>query len=183
MSGRSCVWGLASRSEIQQEPHNSGGNDLDNLRIERFTTASTSSVESEKWLSICHRIRRLVFIDEQGVPPSLELDGQDARAEHFILFKGSGPSAIALGTARLRQSEGYASAERVAVVPNERGRGHGRMLMEALEQRAISLGQPMIRLSAQLSALPFYETMAYKKEGEPYVKAGLDHQDMTKAIA
>lgn len=152
------------------------------LRVERFLTTDDKRAQSPAWLSLCHSIRRRVFIDEQGVPEALELDEHDGDSEHFILFAGRGANAPALGTARLRLIDGHDVVQRVAILHPYRGQNLGRVLMEAVEGRVRSLGQPLIQLSAQLTAVPFYEALGYTPDGDVYIDAGIDHRHMSKRL-
>jgi predicted GNAT family N-acyltransferase len=152
------------------------------LRVERFLTTDDKRAQSRAWLSLCHSIRRRVFIDEQGVPEALELDEHDGDSEHFILFAGKGSDAPALGTARLRLIDGHDVVQRVAILHPYRGQNLGRVLMEAVEGRVRSLGQPSIQLSAQLTAVPFYEALGYTPDGDVYIDAGIDHRHMSKRL-
>ncbi len=137
----------------------------------------------------CREIRRRVFVDEQSVPPELEWDGLDGEAEHFVAFQttaneiAAGSCEQVVGTARLRTVDGYAKAERVAVLESHRQHGVGRSLMEALEQRAIECGLHQIRLSAQVRVLPFYERLGYSRHGEVFLEAGIEHLAMSKTLS
>lgn len=124
----------------------------------------------------CFRVRRLVFIEEQSVPESLEVDGLDDRAVHFIAEE----AGTVIGTARLRplDSEPAAKAERVAVLASHRGRGVGGRLMDALEAEAWRRGFERVVLHAQVSALEFYRRRAYREEGPRFEEAGIEHQEM-----
>ena len=51
--------------------------------------------------------------------------------------------------------------KRVFVEPAMQGRGLGRLIMERLEEKAISLGVGTIRLDASLPAKPFYDGLGY----------------------
>lgn len=134
-------------------------------------------------LAICHEIRRIVFVDEQGVSSDLEWDEHDSPAIHFLgVDTEAAPEPKPLGTARLRLFEGYAKAERVAVRKEARGTGLGRAIMLALEEVARSRGAEQIRLSAQASVLGFYEQLGYLGYGERFVEAGIDHLAMSKLL-
>lgn len=150
------------------------------LRIAR-TTASGPAFEAGR------AIRRRVFVEEQSVPESLEWDGLDEDAEHFLAWRagdGDAPDAAgaALGTARLRIVEGEAKAERVAVLRSARRAGVGAALMAALEDRARALGLRRMRLNAQVDALPFYEGLGYAATGPVFEEAGIDHRAMHKSL-
>jgi predicted GNAT family N-acyltransferase len=129
--------------------------------------------------ALCLAIRRRVFIEEQGVPEALELDEFDEEAVCWI----ARISGRAVGTARARLVEGYAKAERVAVLPELRRRGVGRALMDALEAWAFGRGLDRVGLNAQESAIAFYRTLGYRVTGEPFEEAGIPHRAMTKRAA
>ncbi|MFT7579033.1 MAG: putative GNAT family N-acyltransferase, partial [Myxococcota bacterium] len=125
-------------------------------------------------------LRDKVFIDEQLVPPELERDAFDATAKHVVLMRGT--RALATGRVRMLDGEPTAKVERVAVERGMRGTGLGRRIMEALEQRARTLGANQVRLAAQMSALPFYERLGYAAHGDVFLDAGIEHKWMTRDL-
>jgi len=121
------------------------------------------------------RIRKAVFIDEQGVPEDMELDEFDAAAHHVLAFLGN----RCVGTARLVDS-GRQSFQigRMAVLPSFRGQGIGLEILKALIDRAKSLGASALTLHAQVSAIPFYEKLGFLAQGPMYEEAGIPHRNM-----
>ena len=156
------------------------------MRIESFELLPQPDArdhEINARLAICHEIRRIVFVHEHGVSSDLEWDEHDSPAIHFLgVDTEAAYEPKPLGTARLRLFEGYAKAERVAVRKEARGTGLGRAIMLALEDVARSRGAEQIRLSAQASALGFYEQLGYLGYGERFVEAGIDHLAMSKLL-
>lgn len=139
----------------------------------------------------CLDLRRRVFIDEQGVPEALEIDGEDGACLHIVVIDdgdghggdGHDGDGHAVGTARLRLKDGgIAKAQRVAVAPQRRRRGVGRLIMQRLEEEARRLGASHVRLSSQVSAIPFYERLGYVASGPVYDDAGIPHRDMERAL-
>lgn len=63
-------------------------------------------------------VRRAVFVDEQGVPEELELDGNDDDATHFVASDGGRP----VGVARLRAYGGGANGHDLGDGTAESGR-------------------------------------------------------------
>jgi predicted GNAT family N-acyltransferase len=126
------------------------------------------------------QIRRRVFIEEQHVPEDLEIDEHDAEAvtttARHVLLRLDG-AAIATGRLIL-ESDAHAHIGRVAVLAEHRGRGHGRMLMNALHDLAIELGAQAITLAAQLHAIGFYERLGYRARGDVFLDAGIEHRWM-----
>src|SRR6056297_1429613 len=47
-------------------------------------------------------VRRAVFIEEQGVPESLEIDGKDDESVHVVAYRDVEDSAVPVGAGRLR---------------------------------------------------------------------------------
>lgn len=135
-------------------------------------------------MAACLRIRRLVFIDEQGVPEAEDLDGLDPVCRHFLaLPETASPATGAFGTARiLLLDDGTAKAQRVAVLKEMRRHGAGEALMQALEGEAAREGRGVMILGAQLSALPFYTEIGYEAYGEVFIDAGIEHRMMRKSI-
>ncbi len=100
------------------------------------------------------RVRRLVFIEEQNVPEDEEIDAFEDDSFHLVLYDGQTP----VGAGRLRFiDEGVGKIERICVLPSYRGRGAGRMVMEAIEQLAKTKGAKTAKLNAQTHAEPFYK--------------------------
>ncbi len=129
-------------------------------------------------LEDCFDVRKEVFVVEQQVPLDLEMDGLDAHCSQFIVRDEQG---YALGTARLRLTEdGLAKAERVAVRKQARGRGLGGALMQAIEDEAAQRGLFEVVLSAQVSAIAFYEARGYVAEGPLFDDAGIPHRKMRR---
>jgi predicted GNAT family N-acyltransferase len=124
-------------------------------------------------------VRRSVFIEGQDVPESIEMDGNDDDAIHFVILDGDQP----VGTARLRMPESEtAKPERVAVLEAYRGQGVGRRLMELIESEARTQGCSRAVLHAQTHVVEFYETLGYEVTSEEFEEAGIPHVEMEKAL-
>ncbi|MHB1216035.1 MAG: GNAT family N-acetyltransferase [Thiobacillus sp.] len=122
------------------------------------------------------RVRRAVFIDEQGVPEQLEWDAADAAAVHLLAVAESGQP---IGCARLLP-DGHLG--RMAVLPAWRGRGVGRALLAAALNAAQARGLATLRLSAQTHATGFYARAGFIAVGDEYEEAGIPHVAMQKAL-
>ena len=117
------------------------------------------------------RIRLAVFVEEQGVPPELEMDEMDERCLHALAFQDD----AAVGTGRLLP-DGHIG--RMAVLAAWRGRGIGGALLQRLIGAARERGDPEVALSAQVHALGFYRAHGFQAQGEVYDEAGIPHQAM-----
>ncbi len=120
-------------------------------------------------------IRKQVFIAEQGVPEELELDELDLSALHALAYQ----DGRCVGTGRLVDlGNGQAQIGRMAVLPNFRGQGIGREILERLLLAAIAEGVSSLILHAQLTAMPFYEKLGFVGQGSLYEEAGIPHRNM-----
>ena len=121
-------------------------------------------------------VRRAVFIDEQGVPESLEWDDFDATALHLLATTDGGTP---IGCARLL-TDGHIG--RMAVLPAWRGRGVGRALLEAVLNAARRAGHAKVELSAQTHAARFYRQAGFIQHGTVYQEAGIPHVSMNVSL-
>ena len=120
-------------------------------------------------------IRKQVFIAEQGVPEELELDELDLSALHALAYQ----DGQCVGTGRLvNLGNGQAQIGRMAVLPNFRGQGIGREILERLLLAATAEGVSSLILHAQLTAMPFYEKLGFVGQGSLYEEAGIPHRNM-----
>src|SRR5437773_1614560 len=134
--------------------------------------------ESRQDVDLCLRLRWTVFVEEQGVRPSLEVDEHDRTdAVHALVTWDGVPCA----TGRfILEKPGVAKIQRMAVVDDVRKRGVGRALLAFLEQEAVRRGASRLTLWAQTQARPFYERAGYAAEGEQFDDAGIPHIAMSK---
>ena len=144
-------------------------------------------VATQAELDECMRVRRAVFVEEQGVPPDEEFDehdGDPARATstvHVLCRLDGRP--VATGRLLLDAPPGEnVHIGRVAVLRELRGRGHGVAVMEALQAEARGRGLSGITLAAQTHAIPFYERLGYVARGDVFLDAGIDHRWMDLAL-
>jgi ElaA protein len=123
----------------------------------------------------CHALRRVVFIDEQGVSPEDEVDGCDDEAIHLLAIADGAP----VGTARILLGSDYGKIGRVCVLTEARGEGIGAGLIRAAVERLRAMpGIVEARLGAQTHALGFYERLGFVSFGIDYLDAGIPHRDM-----
>lgn len=129
-------------------------------------------------LETCLAIRRVVFIEEQGVSLADEVDGRDGEAEHLLARLDGQP----VGTARMLVAGETGKIGRVAVLAGARGRGIGAALIRAAVARLRERGLRVAKLGAQTHALGFYEGLGFQAQGPVYDDAGIPHRDMTLAL-
>ncbi|MDD2832620.1 MAG: GNAT family N-acetyltransferase [Methylotenera sp.] len=140
-----------------------------------FKLGNHYDIQKVSWYTheaILSAIREQVFIVEQHVPVTLELDGLDQTALHLLALNNKGEP---IGCTRLL---GDGSIGRMAVLKPWRGLGVGKALLQMAvlhyQQQSI---QP-ITLSAQMHAIPFYQKTGFEVCSEPYLDAGMFHVDM-----
>lgn len=121
-------------------------------------------------------VRETVFVEEQGVPLSLEWDDQDAIARHLLARDATGQP---IGTARLLP-DGHIG--RMAVLADWRGKGVGSALLQAVLAQARQHGLTQVMLNAQCSALGFYERLGFVAEGPVFDDAGIPHRRMRLSL-
>ena len=124
-------------------------------------------------------VRLAVFVGEQGIPRSEELDDFDASATHCVAYDFAGTP---VGAGRLLLFDGYAKIGRMAVLASHRKANIGAAVLATLEREAASQGIPLIKLSAQLHARGFYERCGYTAHGDVYDDVGIPHVDMEKRL-
>lgn len=139
---------------------------------------------SEADWEACKAIRFAVFVDEQRVPPEIELDEKDATARHWLAFEGDPASPVPSGhrpvaTARaVALPDGAWKIGRVAVLADQRGKGVGLALMRIIASEARLAGARRLVLESQVHAMPFYAKLGYAPEGAEFLEAGIPHQRM-----
>ena len=146
-------------------------------------TIKLAQTEAERLQA--YAIRAQVFVLEQGVPLTEEMDSEDPGATHAIAYLGG----IAVGTGRLVCSEAdnttinEARIGRMAVLRAWRRKGLGARILEALEESARGKGATHIALHAQTYAKDFYSARGYVAEGAPFLEVGIEHLLMRKSLA
>jgi predicted GNAT family N-acyltransferase len=124
-------------------------------------------------------LRYRVFCDEQGVTFAAEQDGRDPQALHVVAFD----DGRLVGTCRLVFDDGVARLGRMAVEPDQRGRGVGAAILDVAEREACREGARKIRLHAQTAARSVYERGGFEVQGEEFMEEGIPHVTMEKRLA
>ncbi len=119
-------------------------------------------------------IRFAVFVDEQKVPKSLELDDRDPHCIHLLAHDDGEP----VGTGRIDLAMS-GKVGRVAVVASRRGQGVGTALMDYAHGIARDNALDTVWCNAQVAAVPFYENLGYRiTNAEPFDEADIPHVRM-----
>ena len=130
-------------------------------------------------LASCHLLRRVVFIEEQGVSEAEELDDLDGSSIHILATEND----IPIGTARMQVKGAVAKIGRVCVLKAHRGTGLGAALIRAaIEVARQQPGVTTAKLGAQIQALGFYEKLGFIAQGPIFDDAGIDHREMVLTL-
>jgi predicted GNAT family N-acyltransferase len=132
--------------------------------------------EWDSYYDLRYRILREPLGKERG---SERNDG-DENGIHFALYDNKKLVAVA----RLDSvDQSICQARFVAVESNLQGKGYGKEIMNALENKAERLGYYKMILHARDYALPFYEKLGYTLVGPSYVLFDvLQHFEMFKLL-
>lgn len=121
----------------------------------------------------CLALRREIFILEQNVPESIEVDQYETTATHFLAELDQTPVA----TGRLRIKNDWIKFERIATSKKHRGSGIGRSLMLYMQEYASKHFSNLTpAMHAQLDAVPFYEKLGWIPQGEIFFEASIPHK-------
>lgn len=124
-------------------------------------------------------IRKKVFVDEQNVPPELEIDDLEDQTIHVIGYLEN----RAVATARLYKKDATTfKVQRVAVSLDFRKKNLGNQLMLEIERYAEMNHYKKLILGAQDHALNFYKKLGYQVEGKGFMDAGIPHHTMIKNL-
>ena len=124
-------------------------------------------------------LRRTIFIDEQGVEETLEMDGLDDHATLIVLYVDN----KAVGCARYRVLDDKVKVERVGILKEFRRQGLGEHIMSFVEEQIKEYTKAQwITLNAQITAKDFYLRLGYSPIGDIFIEANIEHQKMIKEI-
>ena len=129
-------------------------------------------VTDQESLDKVFAIRRKVFVEEQECPPELEWEFED-ESNHFLAAVDSTPA----GACRWRKTDKGFKLERFAVLSEFRGMGVGQKMVETV-LNDLPANSSNIYLHAQLSAIGLYEKFGFRKHGEQFEEAGIQHFKM-----
>ena len=140
----------------------------------RFTVRLAAWGEDEKAI---HRIREVVFVQEQSVDPELEWDGLD---DACLQALAEDENRDGIGTGRLHPS---GKIGRMAVMRSWRGQGVGAAIMECLIEAARQANLDEVYLHAQTHVVGFYARFGFAPEGEEFEEADIPHRLMRRRLA
>ncbi|GHA28151.1 acetyltransferase [Devosia pacifica] len=138
--------------------------ELHYLRVPAFSTLSQAAF----------RLRREVFVAEQGVPEEIELDADDLVAQHHVAIA----EGEVVATLRVVFKPEHAKIGRVAVSKAWRRRGIARALLMAAMQECRRNGHDRFYLAAQIDKLGLYEGLGFQAFGGEFMDGGMPHRAM-----
>jgi len=133
-------------------------------------------VEDKKGFFDAVRIREKVFIEEQGY--TNEFDEFDYKSLHAVGYINNQPIA----TARIIIKDQVGKIGRVAVLKEHRKKGYGKEICHKLLAVAKEMKIKSFTLSAQIDKTNFYESLGFRKIGNPYLEDGTEHIEMVMNI-
>jgi predicted GNAT family N-acyltransferase len=136
------------------------------IEIKRF------GFQEKELFALSSSIRTIVFVEEQKVNPLLEYDHEE-ESHFYLLYVDGKPVA----TARWRETEKGIKLERFAMLKDFRNQGLGSELLKEVLDDVQKLNKK-IYLHSQLKAVSYYERAGFKKAGEMFTEAGIEHYMM-----
>lgn len=136
------------------------------------------SPQNEQEWEAYYDLRYRILREPLNKPRGSERNDGDVTGIHLALYDEGTLKAIT----RLDQPEATISQVRfVAVDSNTRGKGYGRLIMEAAENRSMEMGNHKMILHARDYALDFYLKIGYTNLGKSYKLYDiLQHYEMEK---
>lgn len=143
---------------------------------------NSKKITLESDLKEAFRIRKAVFVEEQGVPLEDEFDEFDTlngRCEHILVYYEEQP----VGTGRLRVVDGLGKLERICILEPYRKFGLGKVIIKTLEDLAKEKGIVQVKLHGQTHAEGFYNKLGYQTSSNVFMEDGIPHILMVKELS
>ncbi len=136
-------------------------------------------VEDDEQKEQAFSLRRRVFVEEQGVDPKIEFDGEDEHARHVVAVL----DGRVVGCLRMvLEDEGICHPGRLAVDEEFRSRGVGSELMWFCIKDMKEQGFSSAVIHAQAYLKKFYEGFGFVAVGEPFMEAKIKHYFMVLSL-
>lgn len=140
------------------------------------------TIETNEDLEKALKIRKEVFVKEHNVPANIELDEFDtleSQCKHFLVLLDKKP----IGTMRCNLvSPIEVKIQRFCFLPEHRKSGHGKKLLEFIENELSAQGYKYFFLEAKFSVYKFYEKCGYKKVSDIFYEVNVPHVKMEKNL-
>lgn len=136
-------------------------------------------VKNESQMKDAYHVRSEVFINEQNVPPEIEVDEHESGAIHFVGYLEEEPIAAS----RLRTVDDYCKLERICVLKEYRGKHYGIQMIQEMEKYLADHQINKAKLNAQTHAEQFYKRLGYETISDEFMDAGIPHVTMVKELS
>lgn len=114
-------------------------------------------------------IRKKVFIEEQQVARTLEVENEE-EATYYLLLLDDKP----VGTGRWRKTSEGIKLERFAVLPEYRNQNLGTEILKEVLKDLKHYNEKMY-LHSQIKAVPYYQRQGFVKVGDMFEEANIQH--------
>lgn len=118
-----------------------------------------------------HRIRKEVFVKEQGMDIEQERDGLDKECSHVLVFE----DGEAVATGRVIDTENGPLIGRIAVLKEHRGKQYGDLVVRKLVDLCFRQGEKTVEVHAQIPVIKFYQGIGFKESGDEFIENGIKH--------
>jgi predicted GNAT family N-acyltransferase len=116
-------------------------------------------------------------------PLGLDLFAEDLDVEASEWHFGIDDEGALIATVTLRpDGPGRVRLRQMAVAPERRGSGTGRLLVEGVESILRARGIAEVNLHARSEAEGFYARLGYQRVGDEFVEVGIRHVEMIKKL-
>lgn len=138
--------------------------------------------ESEWQRAGAYSVRVQGMNRQHHIPLREEFDEHDGDGTRYIVLLDDG---YPVATCRFYEiGAGSVALGRVVVLPEYRGRGLGRRVVEEAERWIRELGCREIVIDSRIVAVPFYEKLGYASADDPVLRSGpFDCIRMRKSIS
>ena len=145
------------------------------MKIDRMDAIKAGLIKDQRSLQAAYALREEVFVVEQKVAHEEEFDEFEEESHHFLATIENKP----VGAARWRVTDEGIKLERFAVGIEDRGKGVGKALVEAVLDHIDKTEVPgKLYLHAQLEAVSLYAYFGFKIVGEQFTECEIEHRTM-----
>ena len=131
----------------------------------------------ELWLK-SRVLRGKVLRVPLGLGPEVEMFPFEHESVHILALDGDD----VIGCVLFHQQGAEGKLYQMAVLPEYRGRGIGKRLVETLEQLAASLGVEKLFLNGRHYAVGYYKKLGYEVVGDAFIEVTIEHFRMEKTL-
>ena len=128
--------------------------------------------------SIIENIRKTVFTHELNISEFELFDKYDETCDHYILFDGK----QVVGSIRFLKINDEIKLERMAILPEFRGKNYGKSTISQLTEYYHMVGYSKMILDSIFSVRDFYKKCGFLEEGEIFQRVGIDHIRMSLTL-